>query len=112
MTFSAGYIVPIALAATAADATVRHQGITPEIARDDGVRWFFAGVGTYRVIKRHAAAMREAMAPEESAALLVDHTLDAHVWAPALQQIPPRTDFGKALQRSVHAMARERRGLT
>lgn len=71
-TFSAGYAVPLALAAAAADATIRHQGITPEIARDDGARWFFQGVGTYRAIKRRAAAMRTAMHPEESAALLVE----------------------------------------
>lgn len=82
MTFAAGYIVPLALAATAADATVRHSSMRSRFAAtlphvlgpvpDDGARWFFSGLGTYRMIKRHAAAMRAAMAPEESAALLDD----------------------------------------
>lgn len=67
-TFAAGYVVPLALAATAADATVRHMpGPLPGDLADDGARWFFQGIGTYRAIKCRAAAMRAAMAPEESA---------------------------------------------
>lgn len=80
-TFSAGYIVPLALAACAADATFRHSSMRSRFEAtlphvlgplpDDGTRWFFQGVGTYRMIKRRAAAMRAAMAPAEAAALLV-----------------------------------------
>jgi hypothetical protein len=72
-TFAAGYVVPLALAATAADATVRYMpGPLPGELPDDGDRWIFSGIGTYRMIKRRAAAMRAAMPPEESAALLVE----------------------------------------
>lgn len=68
-TFAAGYVVPLARAAVEADRTARHADF--DVAtRDDGARWGFEGVGTYRMIKRRAAAMRAAMAPEESAALL------------------------------------------
>lgn len=81
-TLSAGYVVPLAIAAAAADHTVRHMP-GPLVAdvvgtpADDGARWFFQGIGTYRAIKRAAAHMREAMAPEESAALLVPDAREA-----------------------------------
>lgn len=70
-TFAVGYVVPLARVAVEADRTSKHSDF--DVAtRDDGARWFFQGIGTYRAIKRRAAAMRAAMAFGESAALLVE----------------------------------------
>lgn len=100
-TFAAGYVVPLARAAVEADRTSRH-GDFDLATHDDGARWFFEGIGTYLAIRRGAAAMRAAMAPEESAALLVPDSCDARTearWAALGEQLT-----GTARARAVRAI--------